>query len=431
MDKYIDKLIDTSWFMKIVALLLALLLFDSVYDPDKQVSNVNIPGDEDTAVLEDVPVKAYYDTENLVVSGIPETVTVTLQGPKSHLQPAKAQRNFEVFVDLADAEIGEESVPIEIKDISDKLDVIIDPSVANVTIQERVSKDFRVEAEFNNGILGEGFVAESAIAEPNTVTITGAMEDIESIGFVKATLNISGPITESVKEDAVINVLDREMNKLNVKVEPSRVEVKVEVSRISKTVPINIVEKGEPSDDVNIESLTLDVDEATIYGKKDVLEETEAVRVEVDLSKLDGDTELTLPVIISEGITEVNPKQVKLKVKANKNEPVTENNDSDNEQAQEQETKRTYSNIPINITGLADDFEAEFKSPTGGRTSLTAHGRSDKVNSLKEADFNLFLNLAGLDEGEHEVEININGPSDINLEPDAEKATIAIKPREV
>ncbi|MBN6889844.1 YbbR domain-containing protein [Cytobacillus horneckiae] len=439
MDKYIDKLIDTSWFMKVVALLLALLLFDSVYDPDRQQSNVNVPGEEDTAVLEDVPVKAYYDTDNLVVSGVPETVTVTLQGPKSHLQPAKAQRNFEVFVDLSDVEIGEETVPIEIKDISDKLDVIIDPGVADVTVQEKVTKEFQVEAEFNRGILEDGYEAAIAIAEPNTVKVTGAKEDIERIGFVKATLNIKGPITENIKEDAVINVLDRDMNKLNVDVNPGRVEVTVEVKRLSKTVPIDIVQKGNPQSDIDIKSLTLDTDEATIYGTEEALNGTESVRVEVDVSKLSEDTELTLPVIISEGISEVNPKQVKVKADVTKSEPANEsNNDNDNDnnadeeqEQQNEQANRTYSDMPISLSGLSDEFEAEFKSPSGGRTSLTVSGDSEEVNTLKKGDFELFLNLANLEEGEHEVKVNVNGPSGVELVPANETATISIKPKEV
>ena len=108
MDKFIDKLVDTRWFMKIVALILALLLFQSVYDPIKNVSNVNVPGEQDSEVLTDVPVKTYYDTENLIVTGIPDTVELTIKGPKNVLLQAKVQRNFEVYVDLSDAEIGTE-----------------------------------------------------------------------------------------------------------------------------------------------------------------------------------------------------------------------------------------------------------------------------------------------------------------------------------
>ena len=45
MDKMFDKLTDSRWFMKLVALVLALLLFGSVYD-GSNTNNVNVPGEE-------------------------------------------------------------------------------------------------------------------------------------------------------------------------------------------------------------------------------------------------------------------------------------------------------------------------------------------------------------------------------------------------
>ena len=54
----------------------------------------------------DIPVKSYYDTENLVVTGVPETVEVTLEGPTPNLQAAKTQKDFEVYVDLSKVKVG-------------------------------------------------------------------------------------------------------------------------------------------------------------------------------------------------------------------------------------------------------------------------------------------------------------------------------------
>ena len=39
-------------------------------------------------------MKSYYDTENLVITGMPETVEVVLEGPTPNLQAAKTQKRF-------------------------------------------------------------------------------------------------------------------------------------------------------------------------------------------------------------------------------------------------------------------------------------------------------------------------------------------------
>ncbi|KON85757.1 hypothetical protein AF332_02195 [Sporosarcina globispora] len=435
MDKLIDKLVDTRWFMKIVALILALFLFDSVYDSDKELKDINVPGQQDSDVVEDVPVKSYYDTENLVVTGIPDTVDLNIEGPKSHLEPAKKQQNFEVYVDLTNAEIGSQRVEFKIRDISDKLDVTINPQYADVTVHEKVTQEFKVDAEFNKSLLGEGYSAEAATAEPKTVKITGAKEVIDRISFVKATLDVRGPITETITDEATVRVLDREMNKLDVIVEPQVIQVTVPVKQLSKTVPVTIVRKGDPQEGVTINSIELDVNEASITGREEILNETESVRVEVDVSKIEKDTVLTLPVIIPNGISAVDPKTVKASVdisteeNANKEEESTEE-PSEETQAQEQEETRTFSSLPINIAGLAEEYEAILKNPASGRTSITVTGKNSTVQNLKAEDFNIYLSLADLGEGEHEVPINVDGPSGVDIKPAAGNATISITQKE-
>ncbi|MEK4920518.1 CdaR family protein [Cytobacillus sp. FSL R5-0569] len=442
MDKYIDKLIDTRWFMKVVALLIALLLFDSVYDTNNDNRSINVPGDDGSAVIENVPLTAYYDTDNLVVSGLPETVAVTLDGPRSHLENAKAQRNFEVFVDLSDAEIGRQEVEVGIKDLSDKLEYIIDPSTVDVTIDEKVTEEFNVEAEFNNSLLEEGYKAEAALAEPSTVKITGAKNVIESIAYVKATVNTKGSITESFTETAAINVLDRNMNKLDVDVNPGEVEVSVDVKRLSKTVPIDIVETGSLPSGVELDSLKLSQTEATIFAPENVLNDVKTVRVEVDLSKLDKDQEIKLPVIISDGITSVDPKEVTVNANVTvKEQEAPEDSSSEEEESQvqeqeqeqaanEQTVNRTYSGMPITITGLDDQYDVTFQSPDEGETSLKVSGNEKDMNSLSKGDFILSIDVSGLDPGEHEVNIQLDAPLGVESQLESETATINITEKE-
>lgn len=424
MDKFIDKLVDTKWFMKIIALVLALLLFDSVYNPDKDVSNINVPGEQDTEVISNVPVKSYYDTENLFVTGVPETVEVTLEGPKNVLQPAKMQRNFEVYVDLSDAEIGTERVPIKIRNISDKLKVTINPSNVNVKIQEKVTREFSVDVEFNKALLEEGYISEAPTAEPDKVKVTGAKNMIDSISYVKATVNLEGSVKDTVRRQAQVLVFDRNMNKLDVAIDHDTIDVIIPVKSLSKNVPIKVVEKGSPPNNVKINSINLEVNEAKIFANQAVLDKVDSVRVEVDLSKIDadGDIEQTLPVIISEGILEVNPKTVNVTINATKEE-------TEETAAETAVEDRTFSHLPIQLSGLSEQYEALLQSPANG-ASLTVSGTGEKINQLKANDFQLYLDLANLAEGEHEVKINVKGPADVNWKLASDKAKVSISQKE-
>ncbi len=400
---------DNPWFIKILALLLAVLLYSSIPQTGKKLSDVNVPGQQTTETLQAFPVKAYYDTENLVVSGIPDTVDITIKGPITHVQSAKALKNFEVYVDLTDAKIGKQTVDLKVRDLSDKLKATLKPASVNVTVQEKITKEFKVEAELNTSQIEDGYSAGQPVVVPNKVKITGAKSDIDRISFVKATLEERDKLKETITQQARIQVLDKELNKLDVVIEPPTVKVTIPIKSNTKTVPINIVKKGTAPSGVTIESIELDEKEATITGDDDILKNTENVRVEVDISKITENTTLTLPVIISNGITKVSPQIVKATIVVKK-----------------QEEQKTVSGIPLNIRGLSNNYKAEINDPTSQKINLLVTGLSESVSGLTPENFNAFIDLTGLSAGSHDVKIQVEGPTGVNWTPDKSTAKVTI-----
>ncbi|MDQ0976684.1 YbbR domain-containing protein [Neobacillus niacini] len=403
-----DKLMDNPWFIKILALLLAILLYSAVPNSGGKTTEINVPGDNTTETLADIPVKAYYDTENLVVSGIPDTVEVTIEGPMPHVKSAKALKNFEVFVDLTNANIGNQKVKFEVSGLSDKLKATIKPSSVTVAVQEKVTTEFTVEAEFNSDLIKDGYSAGQPTVKPKKVKITGAKDVIDRITYVKAALEGKDLLDSTVSREAQVQVLDKDLNKLNVVVEPATVEVTIPIKSNDKTVPINIVEKGTPQEGVTIESIDLNVKEAVISGTDDVLKDTDNVRVEVDVSKISENTTITLPVIISNGITKVTPETVEVTVVVKK----------------EEET--TVSGIPINIRGLSEEYQAVINDPSNQLVNLLVFGTDAQATDLGPNNFNIFIDLTGFTEGNHNVPIQVDGPPNVNWQPDKSSAKITI-----
>ena len=402
-----DKLMDNPWFIKILAILLAILLYSVVPNSGGKTNEINVPGENTTETIADIPVKAYYDTENLVISGIPDMVEVTLEGPMPHVQSAKALKNFEVFVDITNAEIGNQKVTFEVSGLSDKLKATIKPGSITVAVQEKVTTEFTVEAEFDNDLIKDGYSAGQPAVKPNKVKITGAKDVVDRITYVKAALEGRDLLDSTVTKEAHVQVLDKELNKLNVVVEPETVEVTIPIRSSTKTVPINIIEKGSPPEGLTIQSIELNVKEAVISGDEDTLKGTDNVRVEVDVSKITENTTLSLPVIISNGITKVNPELVEAKVLVTKNE-------------------KTVSGVPITIKGLPEEFEAVINDPENSLVNLLVFGTGSTVTELGPDDFNIFVDLTGLTEGDHNVTIQVNGPPNVNWKPDKSSANITI-----
>jgi YbbR domain-containing protein len=403
-----DKLMNNPWFIKILALLLAVLLYSVVPNSGSKTNDINVPRGDTSETIEEIPVKAYYDTENLVVSGIPDVVEVTLEGPIPHVQSAKTLKNFEVFVDLTNAKIGNQKVKFEVSGLSNKLKATINPGSVNVAIQEKITKEFTVEAEFNSDLIKAGYSAGQPTVKPNKVKITGAKNVIDRITYVKATVEGRNLLDSTVSKNAQVQVLDKELNKLDVIVEPDTVEVTIPIKSNNKTVPINIIEKGTPPAGITIESVDLDVKEAIISGDVNVLKDTDSVRVEVDISKITENTTLTLPVIISNGITKVTPETVKATVVV------------------KSEEEKTISGLPINIRGLSEQYEVVINDPTNRLVNLLVLGPGDTITGLGPNDFNIYVDLTGLTDGVHNVTIQVNGPPNVTWKPDKSSANITI-----
>ncbi|MCM3675941.1 CdaR family protein [Peribacillus simplex] len=446
-----DKFTNSAWFMRIVAFALAALLFISInfeMESDKKSLGLSTAPEISTETIENVPVEVYYDRENLVVSGVPETVDVTLKGAKSLLINAKNQRDFKVYVDLSDPAIsmGDRTVTFKISELNEKLVATIDPEYAEVNVQERVTKEFSVEAEYNNSLLEEGYTAGQPTVSPKTVKITGAKDAIEQISYVKANLEISKGLNETVNGKATVKALDRDLNKLDVTIEPSSVAVSLEVSIPSKTVSIAPKQTGKAKDGIRITSISVDPKEVTLFGSETSLEKIDGINLPVNISKIDGDTELELDLNKPESVQKMSLGKAKVKIRTEKvdvdedevnAEPVVEEEEPETEQKQEEQVveeeaeedepaaveSKTFNNIQIVPVGIQDDQNAELKSDV---TSITLLGEADDLKKITKDDINLTVDVSNLDEGTHDVELAVTVPEGVEWELDSKTVSVTI-----
>ncbi|HWK22698.1 MAG TPA: CdaR family protein [Ureibacillus sp.] len=309
-----DKLFDSPWALRVTALILALLLFFYV-KAQLDDNTKSAEASSQMAIITDVPLEVYYDTENLIVTGLPKTVDVTIEGPMQIVLKTKLTKDFKVFVDLNTLLIGEHRVTIQTENLSPKLDVSIDPKVVDIEIEEKVTEEVKVEPEFNKGLIAEGYELTGITAEPSTVFVTGPKSVIENIGYVKATIDNAKGITESFSKEANIRVLDNSLNKLDVIIEPEFVNVNVGVKPYSRKVPITIRQTGTPVDGVTINSITSQTKVVEVFGPKSIIDPITRLEVEFDLSEIAESGTYKVNIPLPNGATRLSKKT--LEVQAN------------------------------------------------------------------------------------------------------------------
>src|SRR5699024_168329 len=145
-----DNWFKSKWFVRGLSLAFAILLyvFVGIEAQNTQVDSRFIPTSSDEfQTLENVEVDIRIDSERFVVSGVPEVVTVTLQGPPAILTPVAKQLNFDVFVAVRELEEGDNTESIEYDRIPDELDVFIEQSAVDITIEVRATEDLEISVE--------------------------------------------------------------------------------------------------------------------------------------------------------------------------------------------------------------------------------------------------------------------------------------------
>jgi YbbR domain-containing protein len=301
--KRMDKIFDSPWALRITSLIFAVALFfyvQSLMD-DERKSNSTLQADID--ILIDVPLEVYYDETNLIVSGLPDTVDIKIEGPMTSVMQTKLLKDYKAFVDLNSLLIGEHSVTIQTENFSEKLTVTVDPKIVQVTIEEKVTQEFRVEPEMNSGQIADNLVLDSMEVTPQRVMITGAKSIIDSISYVKASVKADESIQASFKQQSNVVVLNKDLSKLDVVIEPQRVEVSVNVKPYTRKIPLVLeLTNANEESEININNFKLLQDTVEVTGPKQILDALTEVIAQIDLSSITSSGEYEVTLLLPEGV---------------------------------------------------------------------------------------------------------------------------------
>lgn len=427
-----DNFLDSPWLLRITALFLAILLFVTVQE-GKLKGNTSI---DDLEVIRDVPVEVFYDNENLVVTGVPETIDITIEGPKNIVQTTVLLKDFSLVVDLRSLPMGEHQVKIQHENLSEKLTVRMDPGKVDVVIEEKITKAFKVEPEFNRQSLAENFNVTSMEVAPSMIEVTGAKSVVEAVSFVKATVSSEQGINQSFEQDARVRVLDRDLNKLDLLIVPENVKVKVNIQENSKEVPLVLNVKGTPPAGVMINDVSAAEEKITLFGPNKVLENIDAFHVDVDVSKVRKSGTIEVELKTPKDVNKISIDKLKVKIEAtteNEDEVADgsiESPDSSDTPADEDVVSDTVKieGVQVAITGLNRQFKGTFSQPSSGQVTLTVTATSDVIGKLEKSDFNVSVDASNVTSvGEYVYPITVKGPGNVRWTLSAEEAILKIE----
>ncbi len=436
-----DKFMDSPWFLRVTALFLAVILFFSV-QAEERSSSKSVGDTRD--FIRDVPVEVYYDNENLVVTGVPETVNMTIEGPANIVQTTKLLKDFTLRVDLSSLPMGKHTVRIQHENISEKLDVRLDPATIDVVIEEKITQTFRVDPEMNERLLAEDFHVVKIDVVPATIEVTGAKSVIESISFVKASVTADKEINKSFEQQARVRVLDKDLTKLNVTIVPEQVSVNVVVAEYSKEVPVSLKLRGDPVAGVTVDSIATDNKTIVLFGPRKVLDQIQEFSVDVDISEIREPRTMEVETKKPKGVSGMSLDKIKVKVAATNEDlevinPDNPDNPDSPDSAGDTEIPevpteivkvgtKELQNVRVIVKGLDDKFTSSFQKPVDGLVVLTVTADQKVIDTLKNSDFTIYVDASGtMNEGDQTLSVVVEGPPDVEWKISDKEVTMRIE----
>ena len=389
-DKPLEKALSKKSSMIILSLVLAVIVFVII---DRQNTTLL---EKNAEVLYDIPLSATYNDEEYVVEGLPETVDITLIGTKANLYLAKQLPTQDVNVDLSDLKPGVHKVSLKYKQSITSVEYKLDPSEVTVVVSSKKSETRSVESDIVNlNKLDSKLAINNTKLDTDEVIIKGTGDSLAKVSTIKALINVSNMVdpkagTNTLKDIPLI-AYDENGAKVDVEMVPSKVTATIEIESPSKTVPLEIEPTGNVIFGKAIKNITSSVQKVTIYGSSKVLDNTNSIKVKIDVNNLKSNKDYTVTIKKPAGIREISEKVVTAKVEL------------------DDEVTTELSGVKLGVVNLGSNYTAQATSENATEVTVILKGVESIIKNITPSDVEAYVDLEGLGAGDHEVEIKVKG----------------------
>lgn len=306
----LGKLRESRWVFILLSIILAVVFWAyvrGVVDPDDSTTLHN--------VRLEVTGTSVLTGQGLTVSGLSqETVDLHVEAPSSVINNlVRYREDIYVPLDVSRCTEGENRVTVgqPVWPTNFNTDEVVlqgkEPGVITVEVDRLYTNTFEVEFQLD-GQVADGYQMGTPAIEPERVTVSGPVEQVNKIAHVVAVLE-SEELSEQFSGDLPLTLWDAEGNELTdleitLNTETAYVVVPVVVV---KEVPLSVEVKAgggaTPQDAV----VTIDPLTVTVSGQEeDIQELTEISLGEINLATVVGTNTFQLPITLDASLENVS-----------------------------------------------------------------------------------------------------------------------------
>ena len=310
----ISKWMTKKSFLVVISFILtmALFVYASESSPSRQSAAVSIQTTSNT--IGNVPVYVDMDSQLYTVTGLPESVTLRIEGSSSSLLAVAGNASYRVKTpNLNELGTGKHMITLQVTGLPSGVKGTVSPETVEIVIEKKATVELPVSVNVNRANLPGAYKSGQALVSPARVTISGPESLINQVENVLATVTVPENTKADYTSSVAVQALDATGKPLALKVEPEQVQVRVPITTNSKKVPLVLTTTGSAGSQYTYQ-LKSDIKEVTILGSQEVLDRLTAIPVVVDVSQMTKTTTQAVKLTLPTGVDSVTPENISVEV---------------------------------------------------------------------------------------------------------------------
>lgn len=353
--------------------------------------------------IEDVPVdligEEVLEEKGLVMVDSQEyRVDIRVYGRRNDII-AINRENIHVEVDVSQLNSqGSHYLPISISGVPEEIEISgKSPEAIEINLDRIVIQDRQVKVNII-GSPAQGRAYMYYDLSPKTVQIEGPENELNDIQDIVANVDISGATADITKNVSLRAINNGGQEVEGIKITPGSVDITVSIET-TKTVPISENIVGELPEGYEISSIELEPKEIIIGGNEGKLNTIEHILTdEIHVEERTESFEEEIRLILPSGIKVMNQNQtvtVKVNIKPYEQTTIEKQN--------------------INVVNLAEELAIQ-ENIINKPVEITISGKESAINALNEENILPYIDVEGLEKGQHDVSLQLDLPEGTILE---------------
>lgn len=368
---------------------------------------INITDPTTSKTFHDIPVKIL--NENVITSANQvyeiedgDTVQVTVKGKRSFVETL-TEADFIATADLTElSKVNAVSINVKLnKEANSGVEMNWDNAVLKVNLEKRVTQKFKVRVDYQ-GELSENYVLGEMVAKPNIVEVSCGESKFRKIDHVGVMVTLNGQSEDfEAKYTPVLYDKDGDaLDDTNVTFSNNTIRVSTEV-RGTKEVPILVSAKGTPAEGYRLVQTDYKPETIRVSGTSSALAKVETIKIQVNIDGEKKNVEREIP--LADYITgdlqleeDISTISVRCEI--------------------EKDGERTFLLAPTDVAvkNLPENCTMNLVA-SSEKYTVNVMGEERDLADLKLADLGAYVDLRGLSDGEHTLDVKFSLPSGLRV----------------